>query len=662
MMRFSFRKGLVFKEVNVRWQLIRRLVTGKLQFENDVGEIKTLIDSEVFQLWSKGDWVIDESTLGSQLDVIYLATPRDLSTFPMRWQNRAQKRMHYINWIKPEQNKYNLANWQSLIKAAAKKINDDNPPCPSSVQAWWKKYRVTKSILTLIPRSVTGFERAKDPRYCIFEDMLATIYLTPQKRPRSDVVKAVQNRINEINLDRLQENKIPVLSRSVIYKWIAELHQDIIDGAQLGANAARMKYRVAMGGLKVSHVLERVEVDHSSLDIIVIDKHTMLPLGRPWMSLAIDKFSRMIIGFYISFNAPSSFSVLQCLKRSILPKDEWLARFPDIQGIWPAFGIPELIATDNGMDLHSDAFAKSCLELGIQILYCPSATPQMKGSVERFFRTMNEGLIHTLPGTVFSNIDERGDYPSEDLAAIDMETLTYLITKWVVDVYNVSFHRGINSSPLRKWLESSDKFTIELPVYPKQLDVIIGIPAKRTLFHYGVELEGLHYNSRNLQEIRRQSGENIQVELKYYEDSVSSVQVFDPYRKEYLEVNAVDESYANNLHREIHRLSRAHAKKAYGEQYSQVQLSEARKSIEETVKNAIKDKKMRTRKNGANLLMHDSEAILKSKNPIASAMKPVKSAARKPPEALPDGLNDDLPNLLKKIAKDMDFDSHEAEL
>lgn len=423
-----------------------------------------------------------------------------------------------------------------------------------------------------------------------------------------------------------------------------------------------MKYRVAMGGLKVSHVLERVEVDHSSLDIIVIDKHTMLPLGRPWMSLAIDKFSRMIIGFYISFNAPSSFSVLQCLKRSILPKDEWLARFPDIQGIWPAFGIPELIATDNGMDLHSDAFAKSCLELGIQILYCPSATPQMKGSVERFFRTMNEGLIHTLPGTVFSNIDERGDYPSEDLAAIDMETLTYLITKWVVDVYNVSFHRGINSSPLRKWLESSDKFTIELPVYPKQLDVIIGIPAKRTLFHYGVELEGLHYNSRNLQEIRRQSGENIQVELKYYEDSVSSVQVFDPYRKEYLEVNAVDESYANNLHREIHRLSRAHAKKAYGEQYSQVQLSEARKSIEETVKNAIKDKKMRTRKNGANLLMHDSEAILKSKNPIASAMKPVKSAARKPPEALPDGLNDDLPNLLKKIAKDMDFDSHEAEL
>lgn len=661
MKRFWLKKGLAFRELNFRWTLLRRLASGKLQFENDLGEIKTLTDSELLQLWNSGTWLIDENTLGSQVDAIYLSTPRDLSTFPERWQKRAHKRLHYINALNPELNKYNVESWRDLIKSAAEVIDDKNPPCPSSVHAWWKKYRVTKSVISLIPRSVTGFERAKNPHYSIFEEILDTIYLNPQQRPIADVVKAVQHKITELNLERPQESQIPMLGKTTIYRWASDLRQDIVDGARLGANAARMKYRISMGGLKVSYVLERVEIDHSPIDLIVYDKNTKLSPGRAWLTLALDKYSRMVVGFYISFGTPSANSVLQCLKCAIMPKDEWLARFPDIHGTWPAFGIPELIATDNGMDLHSDAFKSACMELGIQILYCPAATPQMKGSVERFFRTISQDLIHKLPGTVFSNVDQRGDYPSEEVSAIDLETLTHLIIKWIVEVYNVSFHRGINSSPLRKWLESAEKCRIELPVYPKQLDVIIGSPAKRTVFHYGIELDGLHYNSRHLQEIRRISGENLQVQLKYYEESVASIQVFDPYKKEYLEVEAVDQDYAKDLHRGIHRLARAQARKTYGDNYSQVQLSEARKSIEAIALEAIKDKKMAVRKDAFHLLKYDSVAVLKRDNPIAEAMQPVKSAAPKPPEELPDGLNDDLPDLLSKLAKAMDFANEENE-
>jgi len=659
MKRFWLKKGLAFRELNLRWTLVRRLASGKLQFENDLGEIKTLTDSELLQRWNFGTWLVDENTLGSQVDAIYLSTPRDLGTFPERWQKRAQKRLHYINAINPELNKYNVESWRDLIKTAAEVINDTNPPCPSSVHAWWKKYRVTKSVVSLIPRSVTGFERAKNPHYNIFEEILDTVYLTSQQRPIADVVKAVQDKITELNLGRPQDSQIPMLARSTIYRWASELRQDIVDAARLGANAARMKYRISMGGLKVSYVLERVEIDHTPIDLIVFDKDTKLSPGRAWLTLALDKYSRMVVGFYIGFGTPSANSVLQCLKCAIMPKDDWLARFPEIKGTWPAFGIPELIATDNGMDLHSDAFKAACMELGIQILYCPAATPQMKGSVERFFRTISQDLIHKLPGTVFSNVDQRGDYPAEEVSAIDLETLTHLIIKWIVEIYNVSFHRGINSSPLRKWLESAEKCMIELPVYPKQLDIIIGVPAKRTVFHYGIELEGLFYNSRFLQEIRRISGENLQVKLKYYEESVASIQIFDPYKKEYLEVGAVDQDYAKGLHRGLHRLAREHARKTYGDQYSQSQLSESRKAIEAIALDAIKDKKMGVRKDAYNLLKYDSVAVLKGENPIAEAMKPVKSAVPKPPEELPGGLNDDLPDLLSKLAKEMDFATEE---
>lgn len=646
---------MVFRDGEAWWQLQRRLATGKLQFENEKGEILTLTDAELLSRWHKGEWVIDIETIGSQSEVMYLATPADLATFPLKWQEKARIKLHYINWIKPGEIKYNKEIWDALIKEAAVAINDIKPPSAASVHAWWRRYRVTKSITKLLPKNVAGFQQPRDYRYSIFEDIISEIYLTPQKRKKSEVVKGVNDRIKKINLGKSPEDQIQELAKSSIYRWLEQLQQDVVDASRLGAESARVKYRISMGGLKVASILERVEIDHTPIDMIVIDKHTMLPLGRPWLTLAIDKHSRMVMGFYICFNAPSSYSILQCLKQVILPKDEWLIRFTGIQGKWPAFGIPHLIAVDNGMDLHSDAFQKSCEELGIQILYCPAGRPETKGSMERFFRTMNQGLIHRLPGTVFTGVDERGDYPSENLACIDMETLVHLITKWIVDVYSVTYHRGIGTTPLLKWTESAEKSMIELPVYPQQLEVIVGIPAKRTLFHYGIELDGLHYNSKILQEIRRRAGENAQVQLKYYEDNVGYILVYDPDAKEYIKVDAVDQDYAADLHREIHRLSRAHARKVFGERHSQNQLSEARQAIEDIVKEAISHKKMGMRKNSANVLMHDSEAVLKSKNPIADAMNPVKPGKALPPEDLPDGLSDDLPDLLSKIARQIDF-------
>ena len=58
--------------------------------------------------------------------------------------------------------------------------------------------------------------------------------------------------------------------------------------------------------------------------------------------------------------------------------------------------------------------------MAIEVLFCGVAHPEMKGAVERIFRTLAKDLIHELPGTTFSNPKERGDYPSEKLAAIDM--------------------------------------------------------------------------------------------------------------------------------------------------------------------------------------------------------------------------------------------------
>jgi len=170
MMRFYFKRGLRYRALQEVWELRRRLATGKLQFENEQGEIKVLSDAEVLSLWHKGEWVVDESSLGIQADAIYLATPRDLSTFPEKWQKRALNRLYYINAVKPDQIKFNPEVWNKLIKTAAEEINDPKPPAANTVHNWWVKYRVTKSVTKLIPKNIEGFQRPRDYRYAIFEE------------------------------------------------------------------------------------------------------------------------------------------------------------------------------------------------------------------------------------------------------------------------------------------------------------------------------------------------------------------------------------------------------------------------------------------------------------------------------------------------------------
>ena len=654
MQRCSFKHGMRLVEVvtQIGYEISRRLATGKLQLISDKGEILNLTDSELHQKWLSHEWEIDLASIGSSKDAIYITVPRDLGSYPESQQQEAKRRKHYLDKLNPDANPYHSSRWRSLIEGAARELEDHYPPAPSTVQAWWRRYRLTKSVTCLIPRNKPSSGPRAKRRYQIFEEVIASVFLTNQKLPKLKVVEEVFRRVDGVNNGLPADERIRKPARATIYRWLDNLQQDLVDKAREGAEAARVKYRAALGNVKVGSVLERIEIDHTPLDLIVIDSLTMLPLGRPWLTMAIDHYSRMVVGFYISFNAPSSHGVLQCLRRAILPKDEWLARFPDIKGSWPAHGIPELIAVDNGTDLHSEALESSCMEMGIQMLFCGSKTPQHKGAIERFFRTMNMGLIHCLPGTVFSSVDERGDYPAEDKAVIDMQSLVHLLTKWVVEVYNVTTHRGIGARPIDQWILSADRRIIELPVHPQQLEVITGIPAKRTLFHYGIELDGLQYNSEQLQVLRRRTGENLPVQLKYYEDTVAHIHVFDSVTKEYLKVPAKLAAYAQDLPREIHRLVREKARKRFGDHVLSEQLLQAKAEIEDLIQEALKAKKMGHRKIGARVAMHDSEAVLHSQDPLAEARKPVKRGKSEPPEVLPSGLDDELPDfsVVRKVA------------
>src|SRR5690606_28759365 len=122
-----------------------------------------------------------------------------------------------------------------------------------------------------------------------------------------------------------------------------------------------------------------------------------LPLGRPTVTLVLDKYSRMVLGFHIGVQGTSLESVFHALRHAILPKTYVSEKYPDIKNEWPAFGVFEKLICDNGAEFHANDLERVAFELGFQIEFCPKRKPYYKGSIERYLKTLNFKLAHRLP-------------------------------------------------------------------------------------------------------------------------------------------------------------------------------------------------------------------------------------------------------------------------
>ena len=113
-----------------------------------------------------------------------------------------------------------------------------------------------------------------------------------------------------------------------------------------GRKAARDRYVPVVGSLEAHWPLSLIQIDHTLVDVIVVDSATRAPIQRPWLTLAIDVCTRCVAGFHLSLEPPSATSVALCLSHSALVKDSWLAE-RDIDVEWPVRGIPERLHLDN---------------------------------------------------------------------------------------------------------------------------------------------------------------------------------------------------------------------------------------------------------------------------------------------------------------------------
>ncbi|AZS51495.1 hypothetical protein DM558_12265 [Entomomonas moraniae] len=104
-----------------------------------------------------------------------------------------------------------------------------------------------------------------------------------------------------------------------------------VRAARYGRKNADYYFRSVGKGITAKHILERVEVDHTPLDIMVVNEETGIVEGRPYLTCLLDVKSRMPLDMEIGFEPPSVLSVMKALKQAIWFKDWINEAYPTIK-------------------------------------------------------------------------------------------------------------------------------------------------------------------------------------------------------------------------------------------------------------------------------------------------------------------------------------------
>lgn len=123
-------------------------------------------------------------------------------------------------------------------------------------------------------------------------------------------------------------------------------------------------------------------IDHTELDIELIDSVTGQNFGRPWLTLLIDAFSRVILAIYLSFDEPSYRSDMMVIRECIKRHGR----------------LPQIFVVDGGKDFNGVYF-----DTLLAIFECtkkvrPPAESRFGSLIERIFFTTNTQFVYNLQG------------------------------------------------------------------------------------------------------------------------------------------------------------------------------------------------------------------------------------------------------------------------
>ncbi|WP_272850310.1 Mu transposase C-terminal domain-containing protein [Paracoccus seriniphilus] len=265
-------------------------------------------------------------------------------------------------------------------------------------------------------------------------------------------------------------------------------------------------------GITAEHPMQRIEMDDWEIDVMsllgesgALDRlspaeRARFDVGRRWLCLAIDCATRCVVGFRLT-EKPETTNALATL-RLITQDKSPISQAANCDSSWDQYGGIGILVTDQGSTFVANMFRTAVADAGGTYEAATAGVAKLRARVERMFRTLGQQLAPMLTGRTFGNPQERGDYPSEELAALTDDELAQVITLFIVDIYHNSQHAGLGGeTPANAWKRLAAEQGVTPPPDSNGRRVLFGLELERKLGRHGVRVFGINYTNAKLQEL-----------------------------------------------------------------------------------------------------------------------------------------------------------------
>jgi putative transposase len=550
--------------------------SGLLWFARDDGKMDSISELDLMIGFQRGTHHYDRSYKGGR----YKKTETlllHLNSFSEKHISLAYARRRYVTAIIAAGTPKRAAKtWSAIIHALELSAPIECHPSWHTVKKWVELFEASGGdIRSLIP----GFR--KRGRKNFFATM---------SQGQKNFIGKIMGRYNEKFLPTLntiykdleveheeQRRKNPLAaswktpSKGTVRRWLEKADRLTLLERRVGKEEAKRQLKLQQPGYEALDRLDVVEIDHTEADIIVIDENGCV-LGRPTLTIAIDAYTRMIVGHYIGFEPPSVYSVMMCLRDILQPKT-YLQTEYNLKVEWKAFGRPVVVLVDNAAEFKSGSFKAVTGLLNIDIRIQPVGKPWFKGRVESFMNKISHSrAVRTHGATLNITHRRKAGYDPQKEARIGLQEFRVAFLEWMLLEHAYEFHEEIMDVPARRWEEAVALRPVRL-CSADELDEVLGHHETATLTNKGLRYEYLFYQCPELQDLHFASG-SLQLGFVSNPGNMGSIMVTLP-SGHTVRAHCTYHDYASKVSLWQHRRIRAEARKNGNEWISEQNLHDA---------------------------------------------------------------------------------------
>ncbi len=190
---------------------------------------------------------------------------------------------------------------------------------------------------------------------------------------------------------------------------------------------------------------EIAHIDHTELDVETVSSRTGRLLGRPWLTLMMDAFSRRVLASYLTFDPPSYRSCMMALRDCVRRNGR----------------LPQILVMDGGAEFRSIYFESVLARFECIQKTRPPAKARFGAILERLFGTTNLQFVHNLEGNTQATRNVREVTRSVSPRRHAVWTLPMLeerLGNFFYEIYDMQPHPALGQSPREEFARGMARF------------------------------------------------------------------------------------------------------------------------------------------------------------------------------------------------------------